>query len=100
MAGKFQPDDGGIGCLSCDNLGDYFQERDSATACEQCPLNTRRYPTGAIKEGAIVATGANKTSCTCKEGALRAACHASCGKPYSSRAHVGTLQSFGGTMDG
>jgi hypothetical protein len=81
MAGKFQPDDGGIGCLSCDNLGDYFQERDSATACEQCPLNTRRYPTGAIKEGAIFATGANKTSCACKEGALRAACHASCGEP-------------------
>ena len=74
MAGKFQPDYGGVACLSCDNLGDYYQEDKGATRCELCPTNTRRYPTGAITEGASIVTGANKTSCTCKEGALCAAC--------------------------
>jgi hypothetical protein len=65
MAGTFQPDDGGIGCLSCDILGDYVQEYEGASACELCPLHTRRY---------VALSGANKTSCSCKEGAFHKDC--------------------------
>jgi hypothetical protein len=59
-AGYFQPDVGQFGCISCDSLGDYYQELQGETFCRRCPANTTRYRGGL--------DGANRSSCECKEG--------------------------------
>ena len=57
-AGLFQKEPGKYECISCDNLGDYYQEEEGQTVCSSCPSNTRRY--------AGQGSGANRTSCMCK----------------------------------
>ena len=67
IAGSFQPGEGQISCISCDNLGNFFQDQMAQTVCQDCPAGTQRY-IGLL-------TAANRTSCQCKEGErpLRAA---------------------------
>jgi len=48
------------GCISCDNLGDYYQELGAQSACLLCPTQTVRH--------LGVLTAANKSACMCKEG--------------------------------
>jgi hypothetical protein len=62
-AGYFQPKEGQLACINCDDVGDYFQEAIGATACQLCATHTRRY----IGKG----SGSNRTSCMCKEGTWR-----------------------------
>jgi hypothetical protein len=59
-AGYFQPMKGQFGCVSCDSLGDFYQDLGSQTLCKACPANTKRYPG--------VLTAASRASCQCKEG--------------------------------
>jgi hypothetical protein len=59
-SGYFQSDEGQFGCISCDNLGDFYQELEGQTSCRACPANMVRYPGGA--------SAANRSSCQCKEG--------------------------------
>ena len=63
-AGLFQPDSGQYGCLSCDSLGDFYQDLQGQTSCQFCPQNTQRH--------IGVLDGANRTACQCKEGAISA----------------------------
>jgi hypothetical protein len=65
-AGFFQPEHGQLGCLSCDSLGDFYQEKGGQTSCQACAANTRRY-TGLL-------SAANKSACQCKEGDVPTAC--------------------------
>ena len=58
-AGFFQNQPAQFACINCDNLGDYYQEKEGETVCSSCPLNTRRY--------AGQGSGANRTSCMCRE---------------------------------
>ncbi len=58
--GYFQPDKGQSGCISCDILGDYYQELSAQSSCVACPPNTKRF-TGVL-------TAATQSSCQCKEG--------------------------------
>ena len=60
-AGYFQPEQGQIGCINCDSLGDVYQEDRGATSCQECAKNTQRY--------ILVLSAANRSSCQCKEGA-------------------------------
>jgi hypothetical protein len=59
-AGFFQPDSGQFGCLSCDSLGDFYQELEGQPNCRQCVNHTRRY--------LGVLSAASRSSCQCKEG--------------------------------
>ena len=59
-AGFFQPDSGQFGCLSCDSLGDFYQELEGQPSCRQCVNHTRRY--------LGVLSAASRSSCQCKEG--------------------------------
>ncbi len=34
---------GQFGCISCDNLGDFYQEIEGQTSCAACALGTQRY---------------------------------------------------------
>jgi hypothetical protein len=63
--GYFQSYEGQFGCLSCDSLGDFYQELEAQTSCQFCPSNTQRY-IGFL-------SGANRSACQCKEGAIVAA---------------------------
>jgi hypothetical protein len=58
-AGFFQNQPAQSACINCDYLGDYYQEEEGQTVCSSCPSNTRRY--------AGQGSGANRTSCMCKE---------------------------------
>jgi hypothetical protein len=58
--GYFQPDKGQFGCISCDILGDYYQELSAQSSCVACPPSTKRF-IGAL-------TAATQSSCQCKEG--------------------------------
>ena len=60
MIGNFQPDNGQFGCISCDILGDFYQELSAQSSCVACPPNTKRF-TGVF-------TAATKSSCRCTEG--------------------------------
>ena len=59
-AGEFQPDPGNAKCISCDILGDFFQNQTGSTKCIPCPSNTQRF----IGRG----SGAFASSCMCKAG--------------------------------
>jgi hypothetical protein len=60
LTGYFQPERAQFGCLSCDSLGDYYQEQQGQTSCQRCAANMQRYHGGA--------SAANRSSCQCKEG--------------------------------
>ena len=60
-AGYFQPELAQSGCISCDSLGDFYQNQPGQTACVACAVNSQRY-NGVLSAG-------NKSSCQCKEGA-------------------------------
>ena len=64
--GYFQPDKGQFGCISCDILGDFYQELSAQSSCVACPPSTKRF--------IGVLTAATKSSCQCKEGAIFATC--------------------------
>ena len=64
LIGFFQPDSGQFGCLSCDSLGDYYQEQRGQSFCLHCASHTQRY--------IGVLSGANRSACQCKEGAISA----------------------------
>jgi hypothetical protein len=59
-AGQFQPEAGQYGCLSCDGLGDAYQNLLGQSSCFACAANTQRY--------IGVLTAANKGACQCKDG--------------------------------
>lgn len=59
-SGFFSSDAAAIGCLNCDDLGDFFQNFSGQAGCAFCPLNTQRY-LGLL-------SGANSTACQCKPG--------------------------------
>ena len=60
IVGHFQSEAGQFGCISCDNLGDFYQELPGQTSCILCATHTQRYI------GVLSAT--NRSSCQCKEG--------------------------------
>ena len=60
-SGMFQPMTGQFGCISCDNLGDFYQELEGQTNCTACPPSTQRY--------LGVLNAANRSACQCKAGA-------------------------------
>jgi hypothetical protein len=60
--GFFQPRAEQSACVSCDDLGDYYQEKAGQTACSTCPVNTAR----SVRQDV---TAANKSSCQCIPGA-------------------------------
>ncbi len=59
-AGYFQSVEGQFGCISCDDVGDFYQDRASQTFCIRCPANTQRF--------VGVLSAVNKSACQCKEG--------------------------------
>ena len=59
-AGMFQPEPAQFGCISCDNLGSFYQELKGRTSCNSCPANTQRF--------IGVLSGATIEACQCKEG--------------------------------
>jgi hypothetical protein len=61
-AGYFQPKEGQLACINCDDLGNFFQESIGTTVCQSCAQNNQRY----IR----VLSGANRSACQCKEGAI------------------------------
>ena len=67
LTGYFQPERAQFGCLSCDSLGDFYQELQGQTSCQFCAHNTQRY--------IGVLSGADRRACQCKEGAIF--CHQS-----------------------
>jgi branched-chain amino acid transport system substrate-binding protein len=69
-AGYFASLPGQPACISCDNLGDYYQELEAQSACLLCPVHTVRY--------LGVLNAANKSACMCKEGT----------HPFSRAQHV------------
>jgi hypothetical protein len=58
--GYFGREEGKSECISCDNLGNFYQENSSMTTCKQCPANTQRY--------IGVGTSAERISCQCSPG--------------------------------
>jgi hypothetical protein len=60
ILGYFQSEVGQFGCISCDSLGGFYQESAGQTSCTACPEHTQRF-VGLL-------TGANRSSCQCKEG--------------------------------
>ena len=58
--GYFQPDKGQFGCISCDILGDFYQELSAQSSCVACRPNTQRF--------VGVLNAATQSSCQCKEG--------------------------------
>jgi hypothetical protein len=58
--GFFQPEHGQVGCISCDRLGDFYQELPGQPSCRKCGKNMQRY--------LGVLSAANRSSCQCKEG--------------------------------
>jgi hypothetical protein len=61
MAGMFQPATGQFGCISCDGLGNFYQELQGQTSCQACAAHTQRY--------LGVLNASSRSSCQCKEGA-------------------------------
>ena len=61
IAGHFSPEAGRTDCVSCDVLGDFYQELAGQQSCLRCPTNTIRY-TGVLD-------GSTHLACMCKEGA-------------------------------
>ena len=64
IVGYFQSEVGQFGCISCDSLGDFFQESQGQTSCQACAANTRRFGFG------VLTAGNNRSSCQCKEGVV------------------------------
>jgi hypothetical protein len=60
FAGYFQSQKGQFGCISCDSLGDFYQELRGQNLCVPCPDTTKRY--------IGVLSAATRSSCQCKEG--------------------------------
>ena len=56
----FQSATGQLGCISCDSLGDVYQELQGQTSCLACAKTTQRYVGGF--------SAANKSACQCKAG--------------------------------
>ena len=65
FAGYFQPQEGQFGCVSCDLLGDAYQELVAQTFCNICAPNTKRY--------VGVLSASSRSTCQCKEGATSSA---------------------------
>ena len=59
-AGYFQPEAAQFGCISCDSLGDFYQELQGQSSCLACAEGTQRY--------VGVLTAENKSACQCKQG--------------------------------
>ncbi len=68
-------------CVSCDVLGNFFQENASGTRCIPCPPNSQRY--------LGVLTGGDPRSCQCKEGYFHASSDAQ--TPTTSKSEVRTI---------
>ena len=85
--GFFSKTDGSIGCLTCDDLGDFFQVKSGASACTACAQNTQRY--------VGVLSGANGSACQCKPGECRS--HANTEPSAGQRGHgcLPLLQTIG-----
>jgi hypothetical protein len=49
-----------FGCISCDKIGNSYQELQGQTGCTFCPPNTQRY--------VDILSGATVDACQCKEG--------------------------------
>lgn len=60
LPGLFSPKDGGVACIECTALGDFYQGMAGQTACHACPSNTQRYSGLPRAE--------NRTACQCKAG--------------------------------
>jgi hypothetical protein len=75
--GFFQPRAEQSACVSCDDLGDYYQEKAGQTACSACPVNTAR----SVRQDV---TAANKSSCQCIPGAA----------PIDGRPSLNTVDRF------
>jgi hypothetical protein len=60
MIGYFQPDKGQSGCVSCEIIGDFYQELSAQSSCVAFPPHTQRF--------IGVLSAATKSSCQCKEG--------------------------------
>jgi hypothetical protein len=67
--------DGAPSCISCDSLGNYYQDLPAQPGCQPCPSNTQRFV------GLLSST--NRTACQCKEGAAAACTPASCQRSCS-----------------
>ena len=59
-AGSFQSREAQASCVSCDDLGAFYQEEAGQSACNACPLNTARF-SGTTKT-------INASACQCIEG--------------------------------
>ncbi len=68
FSGLFQSKAGQFGCITCDSLGDFFQELPVQISCEKCAYNTQRY--------LGVLSAVNRSSCQCKEGDASTSCAA------------------------
>ena len=82
LTGYFQPERAQFGCLSCDSLGDFYQELQGQTSCQFCAHNTQRY--------IGVLSGADRRACQCKEGAIFCHQSAMACMPSCLRASVST----------
>jgi hypothetical protein len=60
--GQFQKEEGQYSCISCDSLGDFYQEQSGQTFCNHCVENTQRY-VGVLSAG-------SKAACQCRAGAI------------------------------
>ena len=59
-AGYFQPEAAQFSCISCDSLGDFYQELQGQSSCLSCVEGTQSY--------VGVLTAENKSACQCKQG--------------------------------
>ena len=62
FAGYFQSNPASVSCISCDDVGDFYQEKSGMGQCEKCPENSQRY-----LDLKSVVGGNNRSSCQCKE---------------------------------
>jgi hypothetical protein len=62
LTGYFARKVGQFSCISCDDLGDFYQELPGALSCNPCPQSTQRY--------VAVLSGTNRSACQCKNGAF------------------------------
>jgi hypothetical protein len=83
FVGFFQPEQGQFGCISCDNLGDYYQDLPGLTFCQTCAKNTQRY--------VGVLSAANRSSCQCKGGVQNSPWWLQAGLGYRGAATAGML---------
>ena len=75
--GYFQSEEEQFGCISCDALGDFYQDQPGQSSCLRCPKHTQRFV------GVLSAT--NASSCQCREGAAPLVTWSTCVRAYSAR---------------